>query len=137
MLMNLQPYSKRRYSKRKCAHCGKEYIPYDFRQKYCCRQHAVDAANDKRREEKKTRFNNEGQLRKIERVLERLYYRMEQLKIETVTLRELLFAGLDNLHILVEQAQGENNGMIHWYYDYGIQPLDKDGSTFRISKRKS
>jgi hypothetical protein len=130
-----QRISKRTYPPRKCVHCGDSYIPHDYRQLYCCEQHRIDANNDKRREENHTRFINEKKLRRIEKTLETLALRMKSWKIKTITIRDLLLAGIDRIDILVEQAQSDTNELIHWFYDFGIQAVNKEATEFKIIKR--
>lgn len=126
--------SNRVYPERKCQHCCKIFTPHDFRQKHCCKQHRIDASNDKRRKENETRFVNEKHLRRNDRILERVYKRMQQLNIPTVFRRELLLLGMDKDKICVEVSQDEKSRLIRRTYQYGLRAVDKDANEFKIIK---
>lgn len=129
-------FSNRVYPERKCLHCGFSFVPKDRRQLYCSKQHKIDAGNDKRILMNRTRFRNEKHLRTIDRTLEALEARMTKLKLKTISLNELLLAGIDRFDLLVEQSQGENNVIIRWFYEYGLQVVDQKATIFRIVKKK-
>jgi hypothetical protein len=127
--------SMRVYPKRKCVHCGDSYVPHDRRQQYCRPQHKIDAGNDRRRLLNQTRFLNEKYLRKIDWILEKLESRMKKIKKKTVTLEELFLQDINSLDICVELGQGDNDRIIKWYYNYGLQAVNLEATVFKIIKR--
>lgn len=127
--------SNRQYPARKCLFCGSSYIPHDFRQKYCCEQHRRNFLNDKRRNENHTRFLDEKHLRSIDRILERLHKRMKELKVNSITLEQLLLMGIQKLDINVATTQTQDNKIVRWFYEYGLQAANEASTEFKISKR--
>jgi hypothetical protein len=130
--------SKRRYPKKKCVNpvCEEWFIPTDFRQLYCCSQCLINAANDRRRVLKDTRYHNEQLLGQYDNILETLYYRVEKLKLKSVTWRDLALAGIDKKTVHTELVRGEE-GVINWVYDYGLMAADKEGINMKIQKREN
>ena len=118
---------------RKSNGCGELYIPTDNRHKYCSKQCGDNARNDLRRQKRKTRYANEGVLRKYDSILEELYEKIKSLNIKTVTWRDLQIAGI-NKQLYIERVRGEKN-VIHFVYEYGLMPADNSGNEMIICKR--
>jgi hypothetical protein len=129
--------SNRRYPLKKCANClcGNQFIPTDARQLYCCGQCGIDARNDRRKELNSTRFLDEKKLRNYDLILEKLYSKMEKLKLESITIQDLTLAGIDDDTLLVEMAKNEKNAIL-WIYDYGTTPASQGLPHIKICKRR-
>ena len=80
-------HSKRQYPKKACANpaCGSIYIPHDRRQLYCSTQCRINAANDRRYIANNTRFKDEKQTRKNNKILELIWKKLEREKQKLVS----------------------------------------------------
>ncbi len=118
-----------------CMH-GRNYIPHDARQVWCCPPCGVDAYNDVRRALNLSRFQPEKHLREYDVKLGKLYelYLKDQYcAVHTFILQHERI----DLSLCVEQQTNKTTGNpIRWYYQFGIEIHPSDNNFFIIQKRE-
>lgn len=129
--------SKRRYPPKICkkSGCGKEFIPSDARQDYCCEQHRIDHNNDLRKVKQARLVEFNLKLLKNEAVLEKAYQSVERYNLEAINMDVLLNDGFDPEVLNGIEINESTGNQIYWSLDYGIEGYDKSLKTFKIRKK--
>lgn len=129
-------HSNREYSPKLCAKpdCGLEFIPTDARQKYCSRQHQIDANNDKRKivDSYESRFKKGV---KSNRQILFQVYNSEEYKtnghVHSVVLKYLNY-DFDNFHsIIIDEFSGVE---VKFCFEYGLYLFNVEKQLFKIVK---
>jgi hypothetical protein len=128
--------SNRRYPEIICENpaCKIEFEPHDRRQKYCEPQCRTNANNDKRYLANKTRFRDENQARRNNKILEAIWSRLEDQKqklVSRVILEWNRFEFDSQSSIKKNTKSGKS---ILWFYDYGLELVDPAKNVFEIHK---
>src|SRR5689334_3971739 len=129
--------SNRRYPERKCKNpaCTSKFEPHDRRQEYCEPQCRVNANNDKRFLANNTRFKDEKQARLNNKILESIWKKLNDQKQKLVE-RSILEWEKFKFDSQVLINRNSKSGMnILWYYDFGIELVDKSRNLFEIHKK--
>ncbi len=129
--------SNRRYQEQKCKNpaCQISFQPHDRRQEYCEPQCRVNASNDRRFEANNTRFIDEKQVRKNNRILESIWRKLPWNKQKLVTKSMLEFEKLKfESHAMIRKNSKSGNS-ICWYHDYGLELVDQTRNLFEIHKK--
>lgn len=130
-------YSNRVYPPKICSKqdCNKEFIPTDARQIYCCRQHQIDACNDRRKSVnsyelafKKTAKINRQTLLQI--------YNSEEYKIKGCVhhaVLKYLSYDFDNFHsVIIDEFSGLE---VKFCFEFGLFLFDVEKQLFKIIKK--
>ena len=130
-------HSKRQYPKKACANpaCGSIYIPHDRRQLYCSTQCRINAANDRRYIANNTRFKDEKQTRKNNKILELIWKKLEREKQKLVSkeVLELERFKFDSHAMINQNSKTKKN--IFWFHDYGLESIDTANALYEIHKK--
>ncbi len=127
-------YSNRVYPPKVCSKqsCDEEFVPTDARQIYCCRQHQIDANNDRRKQIDSFELNfNKGAKnnRKILfQVINSEEYRANGY-VHSAVLKYLNY-DFDNFHsIYIDEFSGVE---VKFCFEYGLYLFDVEKQLFKI-----
>ncbi len=128
--------SNRRYPQTTCINpeCKVKYIPHDRRQRYCSKQCRINAGNNRKYLENQTRYKNEKEIRRIDKILENFLksreYQRNGMQISQMRLQD------ERVDLnLCTQIEKRGNMYVRWYYRYGLEPKTSDCSQFGIHER--
>lgn len=128
--------SNRRYPERICKNpeCGTTFEPHDRRQLYCEEQCRINANNDKRHFEENSRFRDGKQTRVNNQILNSIWQVLMDEKLKMVSKERLEWLGFNFDSQARHMKNNQTGRRILWYYDYGLEPVDKYGNIFEIHK---
>lgn len=129
-------YSNRVYPTKVCLKqgCDEEFIPTDSRQIYCCRQHQIDANNDRRKmvNTYESRFNKTA---KNNRQILFQVFNSDQYKKKACvhsTVLKYLNYDFDNFHsIEIDEISGIE---VKFCFEYGLYLFNVEKQLFKIVK---
>ena len=129
--------SNRRHPPIKCKNpaCQIIFEPHDLRQEYCEPQCRINANNDKRHLEDKSRFSDEKQTRLNNSILESAWNKLAGQKQRRVTRANLEWDQFyfQSQAMITKNAKTGRN--ILWYHDYGLELVDPVAGEFEIHKK--
>ncbi len=129
-------YQQRICKNPNCMH-GRNYIPHDARQEWCCTPCGVDANNDIRREKNRTKFLPEKQLRAYDKLLGKLYRKYVENEYCQVYKFIIQHEEID-ISLCVQQETNLVTGKpIRWFYEFGLELHPEDNNFFIIHKKNN
>lgn len=134
-------YSKRRYAERPCENPActfdNPFQPHDKRQKFCCTKCRENYHNDKQSYENNTLFMDIKQLRKTDKILQKMYEKYVDSKGYCVVRKEIFhYEGINVMLLTKELIVKGTNGKVKGYFAYGIELHPNDNSFYIIHKIK-
>ena len=129
--------SNRRYPARKCKNptCKVSFEPHDRRQEYCERQCQINANNDKRFLANNSRFIDEKQARRNNKILESFWEKLKDKKQKLVSKGLLEWEQFKfNSQTLINRNSKSGKNIL-WYYDYGLEQVDEPRGLYEIHKK--
>jgi hypothetical protein len=129
-------YSNRVYPPKLCSKqgCEEEFIPSDSRQIYCCRQHQIDANNDRRKIVDLFELNFNKLAKSNRQTLFQVFNSEEYRKNETVHFAVLKYLNydFDNFHtIKIDEYSGIE---VKFCFEYGLYLFNAEKQLFKIVK---
>ncbi len=129
-------YSNRVYPPKVCSKqdCDEEFVPKDARQIYCCRQHQIDANNDKRKIVDSFVSNFNKLAKRNRQILFHVYNSEEYRKCRHVHSAVLKYLNydFDNFHsITIDEYSGVE---VKFCFEYGLYLFNVEKQLFKIVK---
>lgn len=131
--------SNRIYPERKCEKpdCPVMFTPTDARQKYCCRQHQIDACNDRRKFKDKDDIcllkALDWNYKVLNKILDSSEYRTEQI----IGLRLLDYEKFDLSFYHKKLIHDKSGHEVLVIYDLKLECIDPQRKLFKIHHNKS
>ncbi len=128
--------SKRTFPERICKNplCNKPYTPNYRKQKHHTPQCGTDHRNDLRDEKDRTLYGDVKLLKKMDKILAKMYARLYKEKF-CWSLKELLaYEEVDMSLSVKQELNSESKRQIRWFFCYGIE-FREDQTHFIIHTR--
>ncbi len=129
-------YSNRVYPPRYCSKldCIEVFVPTDARQIYCCRQHQIDASNDRRKSVNSHQLVFNKVVKSNRQTLFQIFnsdeYRRNQC-VHSSVLKYLNY-DFDNFHLIIKD---EDYGVeVKFCFEYGLFLFNPEKELFKIVK---